>query len=304
VNHLESVTSKNSKWYWYLLVFVLSWAVSNTIGAIPLLVVMAVSSVKNGGDIWALSNIYAGTDNNLLLACMMFAPACLLAAAVFLVRAFHGKTWTQVINGTGRIRWSRFFFGVAVWGAISIVAFAVSYFVDGESLTFRFDAVKFTVLFLISIVLIPVQTTSEEFIFRGYLMQGVASWTKSRWWAFVLPGILFGLMHGINPEIEEYGFWVMMSQYIFMGWMFGIITVLDDGAELAMGMHAINNFIACTLLTYRGAALETDALFMAGEVNPAEDLIWLVVGGMLAVAVFALKYRWNFRILNQKISVR
>jgi membrane protease YdiL (CAAX protease family) len=264
---------------------------------------MAVSLVKNGGDISALPEMtYAGIDNNLVLASMLFAPACLLAAAVFLVKAFHNRTWTQVINGTNSVRWSHFFFGTAIWGIISIIAFAISYFAEEESLTLRFDAVKFIVLFLISTVFIPLQTTSEEFIFRGYLIQGVASWTKSRWWALILPGVLFGLMHGINPEIKEYGFWIMMPQYIFMGLMFGVITILDDGMEIAMGMHAINNFIACTLITYKGAALQTDALFIAGEVNPSEDLIWLVAGGTVAIAIFALKYKWNFGILNQKVN--
>jgi membrane protease YdiL (CAAX protease family) len=303
MNHLECVTLKNNKWYWYLLVLCLGFLAVNTVGAIPLMVLMAVA-IKSG-DISAVENINfeaAGIDRNLVLFANLFAFVCFLAAMIFFIKVFHNKTWTQVSNGTNRVRWRRFFWGIAVWGIISLAGFGVSFFTEPESLTFRFDAGRFTVLLLIAVIFIPIQCTCEEFIFRGYLMQGIASWTKSRWWALVIPTILFGLMHGTNPEVREYGFWTMMSQYIFLGLMFGLITILDDGIEIAMGMHTVNNFLGCTLATYKGSALQTDALFMAGEINPADDLIWMTFAGIIAVAVFALKYRWRFGILNKRVE--
>ena len=33
----------------------------------------------------------------------------------------------------------------------------------------------------------------------------------------------------------------MMPQYIFMGFIFGLISVFDDGIECAMGAHTANN---------------------------------------------------------------
>ena len=106
--------------------------------------------------------------------------------------------------------------------------------------------------------MIPIQAASEEFFFRGYLAQGVASWTHSRWWTLVVPSVLFGLMHTANPEVTEYGFWVMMPQYILLGAMFGLAALLDDGIEVAMGAHAVNNLLGAVLTTYKGAALQTD----------------------------------------------
>jgi membrane protease YdiL (CAAX protease family) len=282
MNHLECTTQKKNEWYLYLFVILLCLLVSNTIGAIPLII------------------LSAETDGNLVLFSMLFPFVCFLATAIFFIKIFHNRTWTQVINGTSRIRLSRFFFGIAVWGTISLICSAVTYLTEPESLTFRFEAGKFIVLLFISVIFIPLQTTAEEFIFRGYLMQGVASWTKSRWWALVIPSVLFGLLHGINPEIKQYGFWVMMPQYIFMGLMFGAITLFDDGAEIAMGMHAINNITGCTLVTYESSALQTDALFIANEINPAEDLKWLLLTGVTAFGIFALKYKWNFRIFESK----
>jgi membrane protease YdiL (CAAX protease family) len=306
MNHLESVTSKNNQWYWYLLVLLLCLIASNTIGAIPQMIVVVVPALKTG-DISVLQKMNfsaAGIDNNIIVAVAMFAFVVLLFAAILFIKIFHNRTWKQVINGTNSVRWSRFLMGIAVWGVISLIGFAISYFTEPEILTFRFDAVKFTILVLITLLLMPFQTTAEEFMFRGYLMQGVASWTKSRWWALFVTGVLFGLLHGMNPEIMEYGFWTMMSQYISMGLMFGIITLLDDGIELAMGVHFINNFLGVTLTTYKGSALQTDALFAVNEMNPSEGLIALIIGGAIMIAFFAWKYKWNFGVMNQKVVLR
>ena len=65
-------------------------------------------------------------------------------------------------------------------------------------------------------------------------MQGIGAWTKSRWFTLILTSVMFGLMHSFNPEIKAYGFWLTMPQYILFGLLFGIITVLDDGIELAL----------------------------------------------------------------------
>ena len=303
MNHLECVTSKNNQWYWYLVVLLLCFLASNTLGAIPLIILRAISALKNG-DVSALGKMNfsaAGIDNNLGLAAVIFSFVVLLFAAIAFIKIFHNRTWNQVINGTNRVRWSRFFMGVAVWGLLSFIGFAVSYFTEPETLTFRFDAMKFIILVLIVLLLMPFQTTAEEFLFRGYLMQGVASWTKSRWWALIVTALLFGLMHSINPEIQEYGFWTMMAQYIFMGLLLGIITLLDDGIELAMGVHFINNFLGAVLTTYKGSALQTDALFMADEVNPAEDLLPMIIMGAIMIAFLAWRYKWNFGIMNQKV---
>jgi membrane protease YdiL (CAAX protease family) len=145
------------------------------------------------------------------------------------------------------------------------------------------------------------QTTAEEVLFRGYLAQGVAAWTKNRWLALIIPSVIFGLIHFANPEIKEYGFWLAMPQYIFFGLLWGLISILDDGIELAIGMHAANNVFLSIFVTHSSSALQTDALFEMQTVAPVRDLAMLVVVGTLSLVYFAYRYKWNFGILNQKI---
>jgi hypothetical protein len=140
--------------------------------------------------------------------------------------------------------------------------------------------------------------------FRGYLTQGIAGWTKSRWLAILIPGILFGLMHVANPEINEFGFWQAMPNYILFGLLFGLISILDDGIELAIGIHAINNIFTCLTTTYSASALQTDALFHVQHVDPASAFIPFIIICGIAVAYFAVRYKWNFKILNQKVEIQ
>ena len=72
---------------------------------------------------------------------------------------------------------------------------------------------------------------------------------KNRWFPLIMTSILFGLMHGLNPEVKEFGLLTMMPQYILFGLIFGIITILDDGIEAAMGAHAANNIFLCIMVT-------------------------------------------------------
>ncbi|MDR2915077.1 MAG: CPBP family intramembrane metalloprotease [Tannerella sp.] len=307
MNHLECVTSKRSQWYWYLLVFFLCVVVANTIGAIPLLAIMIISFMKNGADIGSLSGMsldLSGVDKNIVLFAMLFVFAVMLIAAAVFIKLIHGRSWTEVINGTRHVRWSRFSFGFLVFGFITIVLLVISYLVEPGNLEFRFEPMKFLILLIVSVMFIPLQATAEEFLFRGYLAQGVASWTHSRWWALIIPSVLFGLLHSYNPEVAEYGFGVMITQYIFMGFMFGLMSILDDGIELAMGVHTVNNLLGSVLVTYKGSALQTYALFEIKEINPAEDLLPTIISGIILLTIFAVKYRWNFKVLNQKVILK
>ena len=47
-----------------------------------------------------------------------------------------------------------------------------------------------------------------------------------------------------------------------------MITILDDGLEYALGIHAATNIYGAGFVTYEGSALQTNALVKVGQVNP------------------------------------
>ena len=242
-----------------------------------------------------------GIDLNLSFAGILFSFAVMFLTAILLIKFFHDRSWKQVINGTNRVRWSHFFFGFLVWGIITAVTLVISYYSDPEVFQFQFQPVRFFILVVIALLFIPLQSSSEEFLLRGYLAQGVASWTRSRWWALIIPSLIFALLHSINPEIKEYGFFVMMAQYLTLGFMFGIMSIMDDGIELAMGVHVVNNLFGAIFVNYKGAALQTYALFEITEINLSKEFLPLIISAIILLAILAYKYKWKFSTINQKI---
>jgi len=306
-NHLECVTAQKSQWYWYLLVIFICFMATNTVGAIPLFIILITQWIQNPKPLtdinsFSQESMMSGIDSNLYLASMAFSFVVFLAVAIWIIKMFHGRSWTEVINGTKRVRWSRFFVGLAVWGVLQVGSFAINYMTDPNNFEFRFEPVRFIFLTIITLAMLPIQSSCEEFVFRGYLAQGVASWTGSRLWALLIPSVLFALLHSANPEVTKYGFGVMMANYFLIGLTFGLISLLDDGIELAMGAHSINNILGSMLMTYEGSALRTDALFKAKIINPGEDLFIAVISSIVFIGILAFIYKWKFGILTRRVS--
>jgi membrane protease YdiL (CAAX protease family) len=107
--------------------------------------------------------------------------------------------------------------------------------------------------------MVPLQTSFEEYLFRGYLMQGLGVLSKSRWVPLFITSIAFGLLHIANPEIEKIGY-ILLIHYIGTGFLLGIMTLMDEGLELALGFHAANNLIASLLLTADWTAFQTNSI--------------------------------------------
>ncbi len=170
-------------------------------------------------------------------------------------------------------------------------------------LKLQFEWSSFIPLFFIALILIPFQTAYEEVTFRGYLLQGIATGTKSKIWALVITSLVFGLLHSINPEVKEYGFMATMPSYIGFGLIFGLITLLDDGVELAIGIHTANNFLSAILVSSPHSALVTPAIYSVDKIDPYADMLSLYIFGIIAIIIFSFIYKWNWKTLGKRVEI-
>jgi membrane protease YdiL (CAAX protease family) len=186
------------------------------------------------------------------------------------------------------------FFGVFIWGLVSIFFLGSDILLSPEKYVWNFKPIPFFTLCFIAIVFIPLQTSLEELLFRGYYMQGLALWIKNKWAPLIIMSVVFGLLHGLNPEIEKLGY-IALVFYIGTGFFFGIVTLMDDGIELAMGMHAVNNILAALFVTTDWTVFQTEALFIDVS-EPSlgvEMFLPLVVLYPIVFLIFSKKYGWS-----------
>lgn len=311
MNFLESsLKPKKSVWY-YIGAVIIAFFSANMIGAIPLVVVMFIRIFEIGFENLDPENMQdlmtaegLGISSNFYLILMLIPFVIGLLTLILLFKPFTNKTYKEVINGTNKIRWNRVFWGAGIWLFLSAIYLFADYITNPGNFVLQFDIAAFIPLVIIAIILIPIQTSFEEMAFRGYLTQGIAGATGSRWWALIIPSVLFGLLHSFNPEIAEHGFLAMMPQYIFFGLLFGIMAILDDGIEIALGIHAANNTFLCLFVTNSSSVFQTAAVFEQQSIHPYKELIALVAMGLLAFTFFYKKYKWDLGIMSQKVSIQ
>ena len=308
MKHLESAfTGKNNFWRYAIMVIAVLLA-SNTIGALPLIVAALIQSSSHPdlfSSLAANPNDYSvlGLDMNVMLIFMLFPFIIGLLAFVFLVGPLNNRSLGVTINGTGSIRWNRFFISAFVWLLLGALYFFVYMKVNPSNFILNNTSSTLIALTLVSVLFIPFQAAFEEILFRGYFMQGFTTLFSYRWFPLLMTSVLFGLMHSFNPEIKEFGFLTMIPQYILFGLIFGIVTLLDDGVEAAMGAHTANNIFLCIMVTNRSSALQTEAVFEQVNIYPWTEFIALVVTGVIFIYVLARIFKWNnFSILLGKVQ--
>ncbi|MCD2259077.1 CPBP family intramembrane glutamic endopeptidase [Psychroserpens luteolus] len=235
-------------------------------------------------------------SKNFWLAVNLLPFAVLLLLLFLLVKFLHKRSLKSLTTARNKIDWKRAFFSFSLIVVITLGLFAFSYFSDPSFVEFQLDPVKFTILVIVSLLLFPLQIGLEEYLFRGYLMQQLAVVVKNRWFPLILTSVLFGVLHGGNPEVDEMGP-IIMIFYIGTGLMLGIMTLMDDGLELALGFHLGNNLLAALLVTSDWSALQTDAIFRytAEEATNqvSEILIPILVIYPIILFIFAKKYKWR-----------
>lgn len=249
---------------------------------------------------------FEGLPNNLVLFLNLVPFAFLLIVLFVLVKLLHHQSLLSLTTARKKIDFNRVFFSFFLIVTVSLIGFAISYLSEPSVIKLNFDPAKFAVLLFISMLLFPFQIGLEEYLFRGFFMQQIGIIAKNRWVPLIITSILFGVLHCANPEVAEMGLGIM-AFYIGTGLLLGIMTLMDDGMELALGFHLGNNIMSAILITYKFSALQTDAIFKYTGVQNSSNLLTETI---ISIAIFypillfilSKKYKWNNWL--QKLSGR
>lgn len=233
-------------------------------------------------------------EANLNLFFMMLPFVGGVIALFIAVKFLHRQSITSLTTSRKQIDWKRIVFVFLFWGVLSSSLVLLDYFLQPENYELNFKLKEFLILCVLSILLVPIQTSCEEYLFRGYLMQGIATISNNKWVPLVITSIVFGLMHYANPEVEKLGP-IIMIYYIGTGLFLGIITLMDEGLELALGFHAANNLFTALLVTADWTAFQTHSVLRdTSEPSAGVDILLpvLIIFPILLI-VFSKKYGWT-----------
>ncbi len=291
---IEQGIRKENKFWKYLLGSLVIIAMS-FLGQLPLLIAVVAKTIFTGVSYPMTEyDVMHFLDSNLTLFLLLISFVFAFAAIYFVVKYIHKQTMLSVTTSRSQIDWGRIMYSFGLWSVISIGSTLVYAFSNPELYIMDFKPIPFAVLVVIAVALVPVQTSTEEYVFRGYLMQGFGNLVKNKWFPLLMTSIIFGGMHLFNPEVAKIGN-IIFVYYIGTGLFLGIITLMDEGMELALGFHAANNLIGALLVTSDWSAFQTHSIFKdVSEPHAGFDVIMpVVLIYPVLLLIFSRKYQWN-----------
>lgn len=267
----------------------------SSFGQIPLMIGIFAKSFYNGKGMPQLDekSLMTYLEPNWTLFLIMLSFVFAMLGIYIVVKNIHKQTILSVTTSRAKVDWSRIFFSFTIWSLFTVISTTILFYISPESFVMNFKLVPFLILVVIGTLMIPIQTSCEEYVFRGYLMQGFGNLAHNKWFPLVMTSSIFGLMHIANPEVTKMGY-IVLVYYIGTGFFLGILTLMDEGMELSLGFHAANNLIGALLVTADWSVFQTHSILKdISEPSAGFDVIVpvLIIYPIL-LFIFAKKYNW------------
>ena len=272
------------------------------LGSLPLLIDLRLSG-SDLNDVMSIEHMARILGKNRLLVHLLLPFVFIFAALYVGITRFHKRNFLSVLTSAPHFRWKRFFTAFSLWWVV-MLAFVLFDFFMGNELKLNLDINKLIPLVIISFLLIPIQTTAEEVLFRGYLAQALYRKIGSYLHVIITTSAFFALMHAFNPEVATLGYGIL-SYYFLTGVFLAVMTIMDDGMELSMGYHAANNVFTAIMITNNWQAFQTDAVFLDTSIPTfgLDSIITLAVIQPALLLLFSKMYKWtNWRKLISRSS--
>jgi len=301
----NSSTGKNNWWIWivFTVIFIIVWQV---IGSLPLV-----------GFCWLLKIVkvagYSCSLDELVITGPSKAPNFLFMHTTFLIGAasfyfflkiLHNKNLLKVLTERIQFDYKRSLFGLNIFFLFAVIPLAATLLTNTSELKLRGDISDLLLITLIALIFVPIQAGLEEAFFRGYLLQGFSLLFKSRVLILIITSSLFAFLHLMNPEPWSYGVGTYLISVFLVGMFMGLITLIDGGIELAVGIHVANNLWVHLIVGLEDSVIPSSSLFITPNQNV--DMIPTIIFSMsqytLLTLVFAFKYKWFAKLKKYALS--
>lgn len=271
LSFLDNAQDGKNRWWMYLITFI----------AVFLVMILSTAFTVE------ILNSFNNNPLNIIVG-LGVAFALSLILLYTLARFLHHKKLISLINTKKHIRWSQIFKGAILW-ALLISALTIIYIlINPSAFKFSFNFYPFLILVIISCLCFPVQAFFEELFFRGYLMQGFGLVFKRALIPVIITSILFGVMHASSLSNLNQALLVITSTSL-MGLLYGVVTLADNGIELAAGSHIANNLLMAILFNSGDVTFSSlPSLFVSSQ----ETVVDLIIFSIAAI-LFVLILFWN-----------
>ena len=284
---------KNEAWR-YVIGFLIIFFITQ-LGSIPFTVaILSKIGLDGGSNVDVKSMMTVLENSNLTLFYVLLPYVFGFFGIILVIKTLHNQSLLLLTTTRKKIDFNKIVISFIIAGFIIFFTVTISYLISPNEYLFNFKSDTFLILLIITILFMPLQASFEEYLFRGYLMQGFGGVFGNRWMPLLITSLLFGLLHFWNPEVSEIGT-IFLFQYVVTGLFLGLLTIMDDGMELSLGFHAGNNVLISLLITADWTVLQTDSIlkFVGDPKMSIATIIPAVIMYPVILLYFSKKYKWE-----------
>ena len=196
------------------------------------------------------------------------------------MRWVHGEPLSALIGTRRRVSRQGFLKGLAAVLITSLLSEVLLYWLQPEIARGAISLPSW-LLFLVPIVVLALlQTSSEEALFRGYLLRGLANRFRSPLIWVLLPVLLFTALHWSSASSLAINACVLVSIATF-ALVLTLLVYATGNLGAAFGAHLGNNLTGFLLISHQ-ASYNSFALFNA---KPLEGPGWTTWDAVLIAAI-------------------
>jgi len=283
---------KNNIWRYALGIFIIF--IFTQIGSIPFIIAIFNKVGLEGAANLDPSKMMTILENsNLTFFYTLLTFFVGFIGFLIVIKYLHNQSFLSITTSRKTIDYKRILTSFTAISTILVLNILFSFLISPDDYILQFNLNDFLILLLIAVIFIPIQTSLEEYVFRGYLMQGFGVMFNNKWLPLILTSFSFGFLHFYNPEIMKLGS-ILLVHYVATGLFLGIITLMDDGMELALGFHAGNNLLIALIVTADWTVFQTTSILKyIGEYNVInQSLFSLSIIYPILLFYFSRKYNW------------
>ncbi|MFT4715769.1 MAG: membrane protease YdiL (CAAX protease family) [Paracoccaceae bacterium] len=196
---------------------------------------LVVFTSSNGINLFDALNGKAGPLETSVLLFSFFGMG---SGIVLAARLFQNRSLMSLL-GPSAFQMKRHFI-IAATLVFALAVIAQAFVLMGAPTTPNLKFSIWVVWLPSSLVLIFLQTSAEELVFRGYLQQQLAARFSSRWIWWVLPSLLFGMAH-YDPETFGPNAWLVVVDTTLFGLIAADLTARTGNLGAAIALHFVNN---------------------------------------------------------------
>ena len=237
-----------------------------------------------------------------LLLVTMLPFVFLLLSLMAGTMVIHKQSVFSIYSQKEKFNWNLLFKSAMIWFVLSGLSDIVLSIFQPGNYQFTFSLSSFLPYILIAVILIIIQITAEEVLFRSYLLQGFFRLFHFPWLAIIFQAVLFGILHGANPEVSNYGLLTTMPFYIGIGLLLGWLSIKYKGLEVALGLHFANNFYATAMVTFSGSSIPSPAIFTIENYRPEIGLVTFVLMTIIfSITIISMEKKRASRVTGDQV---